>query len=405
MSSAVIVSTARSPIGRAHKGSLTSIRPDELTIQIVQAALAKVPGLAVNDVEDLLLGCGLPAGEQGFNLARLVAVGLGHDRLPATTVNRFCASSLQTTRMAAHAIEAGDGDVYLSAGVETVSRLVPQPPDADPAAHNPAYAGAQARTAKRVEANDGWSDPREVGELPDFYIGMGQTAENVALAYDVSRADMDEYAVRSQNLAEAAQDAGFWKREITPVELPDGRIVCEDDGPRRGATLAAMSALQPAFRADGRVTAGNSCPLNDGAAALVVMSDHKAQQLGLTPLARIVATSVSGVSPEIMGVGPIEATRRVLRKAGMHVNDADLVEMNEAFAVQVLASARELDLDLERLNVNGGAIAIGHPFGMSGARITTTLINALQERDATIGLATMCVGGGQGMAMIIERLS
>ena len=405
MPAAVIVSAVRSPIGRAHKGSLVSMRADELAVQTVRAALARVPGLEGHHIEDLLLGCGLPAGEQGFNLGRLVAVGLGYDSLPATTVNRFCASSLQTTRMAAHAIEAGDGDVYLSVGVENVSRLGENPPDSDPATHNPRFAAAQARTAKLASTSAGWCDPRAAGELPDFYIGMGQTAENVALAYDISRADMDEYAARSQNRAEAAVDAGFFKREIVPVELPDGRVVSEDDGPRRGTTVEALAGLAPAFRADGRVTAGNACPLNDGAAALVVMREERARQFGVTPLARIVATSVSALSPEIMGVGPIEATQRVLRRAGMRLGDVDLIEINEAFASQVLATARELDLDMDKLNVNGGAIAIGHPFGMSGARITTTLINALQERDAAIGLETMCIGGGQGMAMIIERLS
>ena len=405
MPEAVIVSAARSPIGRAFKGSLTAIRPDELATQMVRAALDKVPALRVGDIEDLLLGCGLPGGEQGFNLGRLIAVGLGYDTLPATTVNRFCSSSLQTTRMAAHAIRAGDGEVYLSAGVETVSRLGPNPPDSDPAAHNPRYASAEARTARRVEHGDDWTDPREAGELPDFYMEMGQTAENVALLHDVSREDMDAYSARSQNLAEAALDSGYWQGEISPVVLPDGTVVSDDDGPRRGTTVEVLAGLKPAFRPDGRVTAGNACPLNDGAAALVVMSDAKAAALGLVPLARVVSTAVTGLSPEIMGMGPVEASRKALRNAGLTMADIDLVEINEAFAAQVLASARELDIDMGKLNVNGGAIAIGHPFGMTGARITATLIHALRERDKIFGLETMCVGGGQGMAMVIERLS
>ncbi|GAA1002964.1 acetyl-CoA acetyltransferase [Acrocarpospora pleiomorpha] len=405
MPEAVIVSATRSPIGRAHKGSLTTIRPDELAAQVTRAALDRVPGLDSGTVDDLILGCGLPGGEQGFNLGRVVAVGLGLDRLPGVTVNRFCSSSLQTTRMAMHTIRAGEGDVFLSVGVETVSRLGPTPPDSDASTHNPRYDTAQRRTAAQAAANAAWSDPRDDGEVPDVYIAMGQTAENVATRYSVSREDQDRFAARSQNLAEAALDSGFWDREITPVTLPDGTVVARDDGPRRGTTLAGLARLEPVFRPKGTVTAGNACPLNDGAAALVIMSDVRARELGLTPLARIVATGVSGLSPEIMGMGPVEATRDALKRAGMSLADVDLFEINEAFASQVLASVDELGLDLAKVNVHGGAIAIGHPFGMTGARITTTLLNGLASRDATIGLETMCVGGGQGMAMVLERLS
>jgi acetyl-CoA C-acetyltransferase len=406
MPEAVIVSTARSPIGRANKGSLVSIRPDDLATQIVRAALDKVPALDPHDIDDLMMGCGQPGGESGFNVARTVAVQLGYDFLPGTTVNRYCSSSLQTTRMAFHAIKAGEGHAFISAGVETVSRFANGSADGWPNTRNELYAEAQQRTTKVAESGASeWHDPREDGLLPDVYIAMGQTAENVALHMDVSREDMDHFGVRSQNLAEAAIESGFWARDITPIRLPDGTEVSKDDGPRAGVTYDAVSGLKPVFRPDGRVTAGNCCPLNDGAAAVVVMSDTKAAELGLTPLARVVATGVSGLSPEIMGLGPVEASRRALAQAGMSIGDIDLVEINEAFAAQVIPSYRELGIDIDRLNVNGGAIAVGHPFGMTGARITTTLINSLQTRDLQFGLETMCVGGGQGMAMILERLS
>ncbi|HEV7206445.1 MAG TPA: acetyl-CoA C-acetyltransferase [Jatrophihabitans sp.] len=406
MPEAVIVSTARSPIGRAGKGSLTSIRPDDLAAQMVRAALDKAPGLDPHDIDDLMMGCGQPGGESGFNIARTVAVQLGFDFLPGTTVNRYCSSSLQTSRMAFHAIKAGEGHAFISAGVETVSRFVNGSADGWPNSRNGLYDEAQARTAKVAESGAAeWHDPREDGLLPDVYIAMGQTAENVALLHGISREDMDHFGVRSQNLAEAAIQSGFWPRDITPVTLPDGTVVSKDDGPRAGVTYDAVSGLKPVFRPDGRVTAGNCCPLNDGAAAVVIMSDTKAAELGLTPLARIVATGVSGLSPEIMGLGPVEASKRALAQAGMSIGDIDLVEINEAFAVQVLGSQRELGIDMDRLNVNGGAIAVGHPFGMTGARITTTLINSLQTHDRQFGLETMCVGGGQGMAMILERLS
>jgi acetyl-CoA C-acetyltransferase len=406
MTEAVIVSAARSPIGRAAKGSLTTLRPDEIATQIVRAALDKVPALDPHDVVDLMMGCGQPGGESGFNIGRIVAVQLGYDFMPGTTVNRYCSSSLQTSRMAFHAIKAGEGDVFISAGVETVSRYPKGNSDGWPDTHNARYADAEARSAQvAAEGASEWHDPREDGSLPNVYIAMGQTAENLALFKDVSREDMDHFGVRSQNLAEEANKNGFWEREITPVTLPDGTVVSTDDGPRAGVTYDAVKDLKPVFRPDGRVTAGNCCPLNDGAAALVIMSDAKAAQLGLTPLARIVATGVSGLSPEIMGLGPVQATRQALANAGMDIGDIDLVEINEAFAAQVLPSQRDLGIDMERLNVNGGAIAVGHPFGMTGARITTTLINSLQTHDKQFGLETMCVGGGQGMAMIIERLS
>ncbi|MGV9560774.1 acetyl-CoA C-acetyltransferase [Streptomyces sp. NPDC003480] len=406
MPEAVIVSTARSPIGRAGKGSLKDLRPDDLTATIIQAALAKIPELDPKDIDDLMLGCGLPGGEQGHNLGRIVAVQMGMDHLPGCTITRYCSSSLQTSRMALHAIKAGEGDVFISAGVETVSRFFKGSSDGLPDTHNPLFAEAEARTAAVAESgSDEWHDPREDGSLPDPYIAMGQTAENLARLKGISREEMDEFGVRSQNLAEQAIAKGFWEREITPVTLPDGTVVSKDDGPRPGVTIEGVAGLKPVFRPDGRVTAGNCCPLNDGAAALVIMSDTKARELGLTPLARIVSTGVSGLSPEIMGYGPVEASKQALKRAGLTIGDIDLVEINEAFAAQVIPSYRDLDIPLDRLNVNGGAIAVGHPFGMTGARITTTLINSLQWHDKQFGLETMCVGGGQGMAMVIERLS
>jgi acetyl-CoA C-acetyltransferase len=406
MPEAVIVSAVRSPIGRAGKGSLIDVRPDDLAAQMVRAALDKVPALDPTEIDDLMLGCGLPGGESGFNMGRVVAVLLGYDHLPGCTVTRYCASSLQTTRMAFHAIRAGEGDVFISGGVETVSRFAKGSSDSWPDTHNPLFADAESRTASTAASGAGeWHDPRTDGSVPDVYIAMGQTAENLALAKGVTREEMDEFGVRSQNLAEQAIKDGFWAREITPVKLPDGRVVDTDDGPRPGVTYEKTSQLQPVFRPDGRVTAGNCCALNDGAAALVIMSDTKAASLGLTPLARIVSTGVSGLSPEIMGLGPVEASKRALARAGMTIGDIDLVEINEAFAAQVIPSYQDLGIDLDRLNVNGGAIAVGHPFGMTGARITTTLINSLQYHDKQFGLETMCVGGGQGMAMVLERLS
>ncbi len=404
MPEAVIVATARSPIGRAVKGSLKEMRPDELTAQMVDAALAKVPGLERTEITDLILGCGQPAGESGNNLGRAVAVLGGMDHLPGVTVNRYCSSSLQTTRMAFHAIKAGEGHAYVSAGVETVSRFVNGFAD-NVEGQNPRFADAQALTEKRATGGaEAWADPRERGDLPDVYIAMGQTAENVAQVLGMSRREQDEFAVRSQNLAVQRIEEGFWAREIAPVTLPDGSVVSTDDGPRPGTTYEALAGLKPVFRPDGTVTAGNACPLNDGAAALVVMSDVRARELGLTPLARIVSTAVTGLSPEIMGLGPVAAIPAALKQAGLGIGDIDLYEINEAFAVQSLGSAQQLGIPLEKLNVNGGAIAIGHPFGMTGARITATLINSLQWHDKQFGVESMCVGGGMGMAMVIERL-
>ncbi|MCY0942209.1 acetyl-CoA C-acetyltransferase [Streptomyces antarcticus] len=406
MPEAVIVSTARSPIGRAFKGSLKDVRPDDLTATVIQAALAKVPGLDPRDIDDLMLGCGLPGGEQGHNLGRIVAVQMGMDHLPGCTITRYCSSSLQTSRMALHAIKAGEGDVFISAGVEMVSRSVKGSSDGLPDTHNPLFADAEGRTAAVAQSEGAsWHDPREDGLIPDAYIAMGQTAENLARLKGVTRQDMDEFGVRSQNLAEAAIKNGFWEREITPVTTPDGTVVSADDGPRAGVTLEGVQGLKPVFRPDGLITAANCCALNDGAAALVIMSDTKARDLGLTPLARIVSTGVTGLSPEIMGLGPVEASKQALKRAGLTVGDIDLFEINEAFAAQVIPSYRDLEIPLDKLNVNGGAIAVGHPFGMTGARITGTLINSLQFHDKQFGLETMCVGGGQGMAMVIERLS
>jgi acetyl-CoA C-acetyltransferase len=405
MPEAVIVSTARSPIGRAFKGSLTQVRPDDLAATIIQAALDKVPSLRPEDIDDLMLGCGLPGGEQGYNMGRVVAVRMGYDFLPGTTITRYCSSSLQTTRMAFHAIKAGEGDAYISAGVEMVSRFVKGNSDSLPETMNPYFDEAQARTAKTAEGADGWSDPRADGKVPDVYIAMGQTAENLALLKGVSRQEMDEFAARSQNLAEKAIANGFWEREITPVTTPDGTVVSADDGPRPGVTVEGMAGLKPVFRPDGRITAGNACPLNDGAAAVIVMSDTKAKELGLTPLARVVSTAVTGLSPEIMGYGPKEAIELALKRANMGVNDIDLYEINEAFAAQVIPSYKDAGIPLDKLNVHGGAIAVGHPFGMTGARITGTLINGLQTLDKQFGVESMCVGGGMGMAMVLERLS
>jgi acetyl-CoA C-acetyltransferase len=406
MPEAVIVSTARSPIGRAFKGSLTTIRPDDLAVQMIKAATEKI-GLTGDQIEDLALGCAEPHDEHGGNMARRVAVQLGWDNTPATTVNRFCASSTQTARMAFHAIKSGEGDIFVSAGVECVSRYknFGSAGVGDPSSFNPVFTDAVARTEKYAETNDTWHDPRADGQIPDIYIAMGQTAENVATLRGITRAEQDVFGVRSQNLAEKAIGNGFFEREIVPVTLPDGTVVSKDDGPRAGTTLEGVSGLKPVFRPDGTVTAGNCCPLNDGAAAVVIMSDTKARELGLTPLARIVSTGVSGLSPEIMGLGPVEASKQALARAGMSINDIDLVEINEAFAVQVIGSARELGIDEDKLNVHGGAIALGHPFGSTGARIMTTLVNGLQFEDKQFGLETMCVGGGQGMAVVLERLS
>jgi len=399
MAEAVIVATTRSPIGRAFKGSLVDMRPDDLSAQMVKALMAKVPQVKADDIEDLMMGCGQPAGEQGFNIARVVAILAGLDNVPGVTVNRYCSSSLQTIRMAAHAIRSGEGDCFIAAGVECVSRYGAGASDSAP---NAVFADAGKRTKQRSEGGQpAWTPPQG---LPDIYIAMGQTAENVREVEGVSRREMDEFGARSQQLAVANQNNGFFEREITPVTLPNGTVVSKDDGPRDGTTVEGLSNLKPAFRPDGEITAGNACPLNDGAAAVMVMSDTKARQLGITPLARVVASGVSGLNPEIMGLGPIEAIRQTLKRAKMTIDDIDLVEINEAFAAQVIPSAKHLGIPMDKLNVHGGAIALGHPFGMTGARIMATLINGLQHEDKTFGLESMCVGGGQGMAMIVERL-
>lgn len=412
MPEAVIVSVARSPIGRAFKGSLKDERPDDLAAAMVTAALDKIPqfnprGNDGEGLDDLYLGCAEPSGEAGSNMARVVTILTNLDEVPAATVNRFCASSLQTIRMAFHAIKAGEGRAFVAGGVEAVSRYSSWAGagETDARNHNPLFDSARQRTAARAASNTPWTDPRMGDRMPDIYISMGQTAENVATTHGISRAEQDEWAVLSQNRAEAAIASGFFAREISPYTRRDGTVVSMDDSPRSGVTLEAVSALQPVFRTEGTVTAGNACPLNDGAAAAVVMSDTRARELGLQPLARIVSTGVSALSPELMGMGPVEATRRALAAAGLGIGDMDLVELNEAFAVQVVASARELGIDHSRLNVHGGAIALGHPFGMTGTRMTATLLNGLSSTDGTLGLATLCVGGGQGMAMIVERLS
>ena len=405
MPEAVIVSAARSPIGRANKGSLKDLRPDDLTATIVRAALDKIPELDPADIEDLYLGCGLPGGESGFNMGRIVSVLLGYDHIPGATVTRYCSSSVQTTRMAFHAIKAGEGDVFISAGVETVSRFARGTSDHLPGTENPVFAQAKERTDATAKGGVTWHDPREDSHVPDAYIAMGQTAENLATQRGLSRKELDEFGVRSQNLAEKAIAEGFWEREITPVTTPDGTVVSADDGPRAGVTYDKIAGLDPVFRPDGVVTAGNCCALNDGAAAVIVMSDTKAKELGLTPLARIVSTGVTGLSPEIMGLGPVEASKQALARANMSIDDIDLVEINEAFAAQVVPSYQDLGIDLDRLNVNGGAIAVGHPFGMTGARLQNTMINSLQSHDKSTGLITMCVGGGQGMALVLERMS
>jgi acetyl-CoA C-acetyltransferase len=382
MSEAVIVAAARTPIGRARKGSLVDARPDDLAAFAVDKALAQVPELPRDEIVDVMIGCGFPEQRQGMNLARRVALLAGLPAsVPGTTVNRFCASSLQTIRMAFHAVRAGEGDAFVAGGVESITQVDGYPKDAEEL--HPKLFGDDAPIA-------------------DVYIPMGLTAENVAERWDVSREDMDQYAQRSQERAVAAQDSGFFAREITAW---DG--VAADDGPRRGSTLEALAALEPAFKPGGKVTAGNSCPLNDGAAAVVVMSEERARELGIAPRARIIASALSGVEPEIMGVGPIGAVRKVLQQTGMTIDDVDVVELNEAFAAQVLPVCRELGIDPfgDKLNPHGGAIALGHPYGMTGARIMCTLLNDLETLDGTVGLETMCVGGGQGMAMIVERLT
>ena len=402
MTDAVIVSAARSPIGRAHKGRLATVRADDLATTVAQASLSKVPDLDPLLVEDLYLGTWNHTGEQSQGLGRRVAVRLGRDDLPAATVNRACASSVQTTRMAFHAIRSGEGEAFLSVGVESVSRYPSPTPDTD----NVAFTSAQERTERRSRGgHPPWVDPRESGDLPDFYIAMGQTAENVADLHQVSRQDQDAWAFRSQQRAACAEAQGFFDRQIVPIPLPDGSLFAKDESPRPQSTPQGLAELQPVFRPDGSVTAGNSCPLNDGAAALVVTSDRVAATLDVPGKVRILATAASALSPELMGLGPVESTRRALDRARLTIDDIDIIELNEAFASQVLASVRELGADESKVNVNGGAIALGHPFGMTGARLIGTAAQALAERDQQLALVTLCVGMGQGMAVILERIS
>ena len=405
MPDAVIVDAVRSPIGRAFKGSLTQIRPDDLGAYVVDQLLERNPEVSPDTVEDLICGCGLPQGEQSFNIGRiLVLLSRLPDSVTGTTVHRYCASSLQAIRIAAHAVMAGEGDTYIAAGVEHVSRVGMWSENGLPqlmsALQQQAPDGAQLPQANFQNEKLNGQDGRT-----NAYIDMGMTAENVAERWDVKREDMDEYAQRSQELAVQSRDEGFFDREIVPIELPDGTTASKDDGPRADSTLEKLSQLKPAFKEDGRVTAGNSCPLNDGAAAVLVMSDARARELGLTPRARVIASATSGLEPEIMGVAPIGAIKNVLKRAGMTIDDVDVVELNEAFAAQVLPIMEECNIPLEKLNPHGGAIALGHPFGMTGARIMATLLNDLETDDKTVGLETMCVAGGQGMAMLVERVN
>ena len=396
MADAVIVASRRTAIGRAFKGSLAGRRPDDLLAEVTRALLAATPSIDPQQIDDYLLGCSLAAGEQGGNLARVVPVMLGLDGVPGATVNRYCTSSMLTTRMAHQAIRNGDGSVYLSMGLEAVSRIGSRGPDPVDEERHPMFRGLEAAVP--------WTDPRESGTVPDVFMGMGVTAENVADIYGVSRTEMDEFAVRSHELALAAQASGFWDDEIVPVERADGTPFVRDDSPRAGSTVEKLAGLKPAFREDGRVSAGNSCPLSDGAAGLAVVDSRIAGTVDTPFKARIVSTAVHALSPEIMGIATVGAARHALHHAGLDASDIDVVEINEAFAAMVIPTYRELGVPLAKVNPFGGAIALGHPFGMSGARITGTLIRGLRARGGRYGLQTMCVAGGQGMAMVVELL-
>ena len=387
MPEAVIVDAVRTPIGRAFKGSLAGLRPDDTTAFVLDQLLERNGGVDPASVEEVICGCGMPQGLQAFNIGR-IAVLLSEklpDSVNGVTVSRYCASSLEAIRQAANAVTVGQGDTYIAAGVEWVSRYN----------ERSEAAGADDQNEK-LQGKDG---------QPDAYIQMGETAENVAEKYEVSRSDMDKYAQRSQELAVTSQEDGFFDREIVPVKDSEGNEVAKDDGPRASSTLEKLASLEPAFREGGKVTAGNSCPLNDGAAAVLVMSDEHASELGLKPRARIITAATAALEPEIMGVAPIGAIKKVLERAGTSIADVDVVELNEAFAAQVIPIMDECDIPLEKMNPHGGAIALGHPFGMTGARIMTTLLNDLETDDGTIGLETMCVAGGQGEAMLVERLN
>jgi acetyl-CoA C-acetyltransferase len=387
MPEAVIVDAVRTPIGRAFKGSLGQIRPDDMVANTIDQLLARNEGVDPATVNDVIVGCGMTQGEQAWNIGRIAV--LLSEKLPNTvtgsTIARYCASSLNAIRIGADSIRAGDTDVYIAAGVESVTRAGPQSEATLPDTQNPKLRGENG--------------------THNAYISMGETAENVAERYGVTREQQDEYAKRSQDLAVEARDSGFFAREIVPVELPDGTIVDKDDGPRAGTTLEKLAELKPVFREGGTVTAGNACPLNDGAAAVLLMSADRAKELGLKPRARVIASATSGNEPEYMGVAPIGAIQNVLKRTGMSIGDIDVVELNEAFAAQVIPIMSECDIPLEKLNPHGGAIALGHPFGQTGARIMATLLNDLETMDKTYGLETMCVAGGQGMAMIVERLN
>ncbi|WP_240691853.1 acetyl-CoA C-acyltransferase [Arthrobacter sp. CAU 1506] len=397
---AVVVAYRRTPIGRARKGSFAGERPEDLALAAVTGVLDATPQLDPTELADAYVGCAVPEGAQGDNIGRRVMVMAGMDHLPAVTVNRFCASSLQATAMAAQAVRAGDGEAFLVAGVEHTSSTPPVT-----TSPYPGFAAAGNRAGELFESGAEWSDPRNRGELPDIYIDMGKTAEFVARSTGTTRRDQDEWALESQLRAARAIEAGYFAREIVPVTTADGRVVTADDGPRPATTMDGLSGLQPVFHASGTVTAGNASPLNDGASALIVMSARRAKELGITPLARILGSTASGLSPEIMGLGPVGASQRLLARLGLSIDDIDVVELNEAFAAQVVPVVRQLKADPAKVNPFGGAIALGHPFGATGARLVGTLINGLQSKDATLGLATLCVGGGQGMAMAIERLS
>ncbi len=401
----VIVAAARTPITKALRGTFANVRAEDLAIAAIAGALDKVPTVDRASIDEFITGSWMHTGSQSGNIARRIAVMMGYDAVPGVTVNRACASSLQAIRMAHHAIALGEADVVVASGVESISGYTEptgagSTPDHD---RHPFFNQAAQRTRLAVGDNATWADPREAGESPDIYLAMGHTAENVASLRGITREEQDAFALRSQRLARQASDEGFFAREIVPVTVGDD-IVLSDESVRSETTAEGLASLKPVFRPQGTITAGNCCPLSDGAAAVVVMSADKARALQLSPLARIRSYGVSALSPEIMGLGPVESTRKALLKANMSIDDIDLVEMNEAFAAQVLPSCHDLGLDLDRVNVHGGAIALGHPFGMGGARLTTTLLNGLIARDVNVGLVTMCAAGGQGMSMIVERI-
>ncbi|QGU08773.1 3-ketoacyl-CoA thiolase (plasmid) [Corynebacterium occultum] len=397
---AVIVAYQRTPFGRARKGTLANERPEDLARAAVGAVLSTVPSLDDGSLDDFYLGTAVPEGAQGDNIARRVAVLSGMDQLPGATVNRFCASSLEAVAAGARAIKADDGDVYLVGGVESTSTTPPLTTSPYPGMEE-----AASRTKKLLDSGEQWCDPRQMGEVPDLYVPMGATAEFVAKMTGTTRRDQDEWALMSQQRAARAIEQGFFEQEILAYERADGTVIRTDDGPRPGTSMEGLEGLRPVFLEGGTVTAGNASPLNDGASAAVLMSARCAGELGITPLARVLGTATTGLSPEIMGLGPVEASKKVLQRLGMTIKDIDLIELNEAFAAQVVPVVRQLDADPMQVNIHGGALAIGHPFGATGVRLVGTLMNGLRATEGTLGLATLCIGGGQGMAMVIERLS